>query len=361
MALYPVGGYPKQTGGYQKWIYLVIILILGGGIIAVLFGFNPFKKTQKPPESASAANSSGSPATQAGKTSNIPTSPINTATAQSKQSLVPAVTNEPNLLNAPQIAQQSDPQAVQLINDAAECLSAKPPRIIEARDKLNKALTLPLSVQQLELVRAKLSELADEWLFSKKIFPEDKLCSSYPIKPGDSLIAIGTRFNVPYMIIQQINQIPRPELIKNGETIKVINGPFIARIYRSTYKLDLYLKNTFVKSFTVGLGKPGHETPTGLWLVKVGGKLEKPTWTDPDTGRVYKPNDPDYPLGSRWIGLEGIEGNAKGRTGFAIHGTQKPEEIGSATSRGCIRLHNGNAILMYNVLVEGQSKVIVED
>jgi len=123
--------------------------------------------------------------------------------------------------------------------------------------------------------------------------------------------------------------------------------------------MDLYLQETFVRSFRVGLGKSGSETPTGLWRVKIGGKLIKPVWTNPLDGKTYYPEDPDYPLGSRWIGLEGLEGAAKGRTGFAIHGTKEPEQIGTADSQGCIRLHNGNAILLYNLFEEGLSTVEV--
>jgi len=124
--------------------------------------------------------------------------------------------------------------------------------------------------------------------------------------------------------------------------------------------MDLYLQdNTFVRSFRVGLGKPGKETPTGLWRVKSGRKLIKPVWPDRETGKTYYPEDPDYPLGSRWIGLEGLKGNAKGREGFGIHGTKDPEQIGTADSRGCIRMKNGEVILIYNLLEEGLSTVKV--
>ena len=69
----------------------------------------------------------------------------------------------------------------------------------------------------------------------------------------------------------------------------------------------------------------------------------------------------DDPLGSRWIALDGLEGNAKGRTGFAIHGTKEPESIGTRSSRGCIRLLNGEAIEVYNLLVPVLSEVRVID
>ncbi len=125
--------------------------------------------------------------------------------------------------------------------------------------------------------------------------------------------------------------------------------------------MDLYLQNTFVRSFPIGLGRAGDETPTGVWRVKPGGKLISPTWTDPDTGKRYEAEDPDYPLGSRWIGLEGVKGEAVGREGFALHGTKDPIQIGSATSRGCIRLHNGDVILAYNLLEPGYSRVDIVD
>ncbi|HPY76430.1 MAG TPA: L,D-transpeptidase, partial [Anaerohalosphaeraceae bacterium] len=61
------------------------------------------------------------------------------------------------------------------------------------------------------------------------------------------------------------------------------------------------------------------------------------------------------------IGLEGLEGDAKGRTGFAIHGTKDPETIGTQSSKGCIRLYNGDVIELYNLLFAGYSQVRVAD
>jgi lipoprotein-anchoring transpeptidase ErfK/SrfK len=158
-----------------------------------------------------------------------------------------------------------------------------------------------------------------------------------------------------------VNRIARAEDLRAGEAIKVINGPFHAKVFRSTFTMDVYLQNTFVRSFRVGLGKSGMETPTGLWRVKPGGKLVKPVWTNPVDNKTYHPEDPDYPLGSRWVGLEGLSGAAKNRTGFAIHGTKEPEQIGTAGSQGCVRMHNGDAILVYNLLYPSFSQVEVTD
>jgi hypothetical protein len=215
--------------------------------------------------------------------------------------------------------------------------------------------------QQRESIKEQMAALSEKWLFSNTVFAGDKLCSNYRVSPGDLLTKIGGMYNVPYEILMQINGIDRPESLRAGAAMKVINGPFNAIVYRSTFTMDLYLQNTYVKSFKVGLGKAGMDTPTGRWRVKEGGKLIKPIWTDPLTGKTYHPKDPDYPLGSRWIALEGIEGAAVGRTGFAIHGTKDPEQIGSPGSQGCIRLHNGDAITVYNLMMPGMSLVDVRD
>jgi len=271
----------------------------------------------------------------------------------------PAPQAEPNLSEAA-LASVAGPnsKAVELITEAMELLKKQPAEIIKARDILNDAL-LPADRQQQEFVKEQLSELADKWLFSRDILPQDRLCSRYEVKPGDRLSEIGKQYKVPYEILMEINGIKRAETLPAGGTIKVINGPFHARVSRSTFTMDLYLQKTFVRSFTVGLGMTGRQTPTGLWVVKPGGKSERPIWTDPDTGIVYHPEDPNYPLGSVWIELEGLEGEAVGQMSFGIHGTKDPKTIGAASSRGCIRLNNGDAILVYHLLEPGYSRVRV--
>lgn len=250
-------------------------------------------------------------------------------------------------------------EVVTLIVEANKDISTG--QIIAARDKLNQALSMQLSPQGLASVKSKLADLSKRWLFSRDIFPGDTLTDNYAIQPGDRLIDIGKQFKVPYEILMTINDIQRPETLRAGEKIKVIKGPFHGIIHRSSFTMDLYLGNkTYVKTYRIGLGAVGKETPTGRWRVKNDGKLVSPPWPNPEGG-IVEPGDPGYPLGSRWIGLEGLEGNAKGRTGFALHGTKDPETIGVRSSRGCIRLYNGEVIEVYNLFMAGLSEVLVVD
>lgn len=250
-------------------------------------------------------------------------------------------------------------EGTQLIGEALSFMAANPPQFVGARDKLNEALKLPMNARQRMFVKEQMKDMAEKWLFSRDVYPGDKLCSQHTVQPGEYLSTICSKYKIPYEIIMALNHISSPKSLQTGQTLKMIHGPFNVRIKRSTFTMDLYLQDMYVRSFRIGIGKPGRETPTGLWCVK--DRLITPPWTDPDTGRRYEAEDEDYPLGSRWIGLTGLEGAAKDRTGFAIHGTKNPEEIGAAVSRGCIRMYNGEVVLVYDLLVPTDSLVRVED
>lgn len=273
----------------------------------------------------------------------------------------PALETGGGTRNAPLRDTPSNPRVDQVVREAMAIMRENPNRLVEVRAQLNDVMREDMSESQRELVRSALGPLADKWLFSRFIYAGDTLCSTYEVQSGDQLRRIGQKYQIPYEIIMKINGIASAPDLKAGAKIKVLHGPFHARVSRSTFTMDLYLQKTFVKSYRVGLGMPGTETPTGEWLVKPGDKMIKPQWTDKLTGRVYFGDDPDYPLGSRWIGLQGIEGAAVGRTGFAIHGTKDPGTIGTQSSQGCIRLYNGDVVEVYSVLLDGVSRVLIFD
>lgn len=354
MARYTAGSYGNDPR--RIYIYAISAVIVFYFILAFIFSFFPFGKSDENPAAESVDYTEAARSVVEGNV----TEPQETVTESS------AV--EQTLPAAPQFAQaliedsaDSNSQASILISQANEALSEVPPQIIRARNLLNDALREAMTSQQATFVKAKLSELADQWLFGRQVFADDHLCGFYKVKFGDMLSDIGELYKVPWQILLDINHIKSERELQANQKIKVINGPFHAKIHRSAFTLDLYLQNTFVRSFKVGLGKSGFETPTGLWFVAVGGKLVSPPWTDPDTGKRYEAEDPNYPLGQRWIGIEGIKGDCLGRTGFAIHGTKNTREIGAAVSRGCIRLANEDVVLMYNLLMPGFSQVQVVD
>jgi LysM repeat protein len=253
----------------------------------------------------------------------------------------------------------TSPDAAALIRQSVQDIADG--KIIAARDQLNKVLDMKLSDAVRDEVKRQLTKLSETWLFSKQVHPGDTLTEVYKVQPGDVLAIFAKKHKVPHEAIEKINGITNPERLQAGQTLKVIHGPFSAVVSKKAFTLDLYLQGVFVKQYRVGLGRIEHETPSGKWIAARGGKMIKPTWTDPDTGRVYQGTDPDYPLGSRWIALDGVEGAAKGRTGFAIHGTKDPETIGTRASRGCIRLFNGDVVEVYDLLEPGVSEVLLTE
>lgn len=255
---------------------------------------------------------------------------------------------------------ESSDEARSLVEQAIELDKAG--KIIDTRILLNAALEKQLSPSLRIQIKTKLTKLADKWLFGREVFESDHLTEYYLVQPGEALSRIAPRYKVPHQILQTINGIPRPEALQAGQKIKVIKGPFNAVVYKSTFTMDLYLQRTYIKTYKVGIGKEGHDTPAGRWRLKSGEKSDRqPPWTDPETKRVYVNTDPDYPLGTRWIPIEGLDVNTEKRTGFALHGTKDPESIGTRSSRGCIRLHNDDVEEVYDLLRAGVSEIIIYD
>jgi lipoprotein-anchoring transpeptidase ErfK/SrfK len=94
----------------------------------------------------------------------------------------------------------------------------------------------------------------------------------------------------------------------------------------------------------------------------VGRKVEWPRWVPGDEARKLNPSLPEIvqggpknPLGARGLYLFDDEGND---TQYRIHGTNEPESIGRSVSLGCIRMHNIDAIDLYNRVKIG-SRVVV--
>ena len=350
MARYPSSSFGRRKS--RRLIYGISALLIIAGIISFIYG-RPFGKSKE-------TNPAGLGNIKLEKETTppvvLPPKPVSKDTSIPKRIIEP---NEPKVTPVP--TTEANPKVAELIDKTMALVKISPEKIIEARDILNDALLLPMNNVQQTLLKKRLSELADKWLFSRTVYPQDPLCGNYQVMEGELLKQIGGENKVPWEILQEINNISRPELLKSGSRIKVIHGPFHAKISRSTFTMDVYLQRTFVRSFAVGLGLEGKETPTGLWSVRQGGKLIKPPWSDPDTGKLLNYGDQGYALGSRWIALEGLKGEAKGRTGFGIHGTIEPETIGTKSSRGCIRLHNGDVIKVYNLLSPDHSLVRVVD
>jgi lipoprotein-anchoring transpeptidase ErfK/SrfK len=232
-------------------------------------------------------------------------------------------------------------------------------KMLEAREALSGLLKQELGDNEQNEIRALLTRLADDTLFGRRTVAGDPLVDTYVVQPGDALVNIARNYDVPYEALMLANGIKDPGLLRAGQKLRVLHGPFHAKIYKAKFRLDVYLQDVYVRSFRVGLGSE-NGTPEGGWKVK--NRLENPTYYPPASAgdkRIFAPDDPNNPLGEHWIGLEGVEGNAVGHEGYGIHGTIEPESIGKAVSMGCIRMHNEDVAFLYKLLQPGKSTVTI--
>jgi len=228
---------------------------------------------------------------------------------------------------------------------------------VSARGKLSEALSQAPNGPQRSRIIGHLDRIGQETILSPRIFENDPLVERYVIQPGDSLVKIAAANRVTADLLADINRIADKHMVRAGQMVKIVKGPFDAVVEKDTYKLHVYLGNTFVREFSVGLGADD-STPEGKW--RVSSKLMNPTYYPPRGGRILAADDPQNPLGERWIGLTGIEGAAVGQERYGIHGTIEPDSIGRDSSMGCIRLRNEDVEKLFTYLVDKHSTVTVK-
>ena len=250
--------------------------------------------------------------------------------------------------------EESSRRAETLVAAGKDALANGDP--IAARTHFSEAMMLGVSEADAPMLRAELTRLGSESIFSPRIFDNDPFVERYVIKTGDSLAKIAAKNKISADLLADINGIRNKNLIRAGQTIKIVRGPFRAIIHKKKFALDVYLDQTFVQHFRVGLGQDS-STPTGAW--RIGTMLKNPTYYPPRGGDIVAADDPANPLGERWIALVGVSGEAAGQQRYGIHGTSKPESIGQNVSMGCIRMFNEDVEALYSYLVTKHSTVTV--
>ena len=328
-------------------------------VVAILIGaYIEYRRTRRSAAAKSPAPQAVAPATR-------PVGGPPTGLAAGPSGGIPpmlASTPQPPPVAAP-VAAPATASAAKVIADAK--LKQNAGDLVAARGMLNDALLAGnLGDADVAAVKKQIAELNTVLLFSGRVFAGDTLVQMVPIKPGDRLAKIASDCGVPFDLLMQVNHIVDPKKLKAGQSLKVIHGPINAVVNKSKFTLDLYLNgtggpgSTFVASYPVGLGEKD-STPTGTWEIK--NKLKDPVHYGTRGEGVVAAGDPKNPLGPYWLGLEGTEGNAVGNDHYGIHGTIDPSSIGKMASLGCIRLHNEDVAVVYNLLVEKKSKVKVEN
>lgn len=178
----------------------------------------------------------------------------------------------------------------------------------------------------------------------------------YVIQPGDTLVGIATRFRTTVTAIERGNRLDSTRsTIYPGMVISVYPADWKIEVVKSQYVLLLYDRDRLFKCYRAGIGKQDR-TPVGVF--RVANRLREPVWTP--AGRVIPYGDPENVLGTRWLGLEPMEGTDPLLKGFGIHGTWDPDSVGRAASEGCVRLRNEDVNELFE-LVSLNTRVVIKE
>jgi len=261
------------------------------------------------------------------------------------------------------------PTAVRMVTEGQKLLAEK--KLAEGRTLLSKALLSGnLGEATANTVRGKLEALADEMIFSRQIFDGDPYTFQYAFEPGEVLVKVERKLelHVPTQILLKINRLASARIIRAGQMLKVIRGPFHAIVDKGDFTMDIFLyrqgcEPAYVKRLRVGLGKDG-STPVGMWRVRLGSKRDRAPWFPPPSAEAQRSiqwGQPGYPLGKMgyWIGMEGIDATTMRYKGYGIHGTNDPASIGQSVSLGCIRLGDPDIDMAFSLPYEKWSTVCI--
>lgn len=112
-----------------------------------------------------------------------------------------------------------------------------------------------------------------------------------------------------------------------------------AKIDLSAQRMHVYVNGKRAYSWKVSTGRQGYRTPTGTFRPK---RMKRVHYSN-KYNNAYMPNSIFF-LG-----------------GYAIHGTTATGKLGQPASHGCVRLSQGNAQRLYNLVAanKSNSRIIV--
>ncbi len=215
-----------------------------------------------------------------------------------------------------------------------------------SKDQLKDALaTLSLFYSTPNLSGEERSELVQrlDWLAKEVIYSKRHLLeNAHRVGQSETLMEIASRYEVPWQLLANINQIQDPIAILPGTELKVVRGPFRAEVDLSSQELTVFLGDLYAGRFPVGIGNDPMPKP-GTFTVQ--DKQNSRTFYDA-AGSPIPPGSPDNPYGDAWVDLGGQ---------LCIHGSPSAT---SPTEKGCISLAGDYADDLYGIISQGSSVTI---
>ncbi len=244
----------------------------------------------------------------------------------------------------------SDPTASASVTDQAENLGlANAIRTADsqyAADQHAAALatlslfynTPGLSPSDREALLGRLDPLAASVIYSSNHLLEQP----HRVGSNETLMEIAARYEVPWQLLANINQIDDPVAILPGTELKVVRGPFRAEVELGRNELTIFLGDLYAGRFSIAVGsEPAPQA--GTYTIQ--DKQTARTFYDKN-GSPVPPGDSRNPYGAVWMDL--------GKQ-LCIHGSP---DAAKATNLGCISLRGDEAEDLYGILNQGSSITI---
>lgn len=212
------------------------------------------------------------------------------------------------------------------------------------RSKLNDALLLlPETDSRAAEVRHKLSLLNSGVFLGPLLWPEDPYAQLVPIYVGDTFARIARRYSIPPELLPVLNPQLSPRNLRPTTGIKVVFGPYHARILKSQNRLDIYVRDMYVTSLPIEI-EEGVFVPRGTYRVRTNGRV----LYDPARKKV------------RFISMEGIDESNRGIQSAWLYGSAGMPTAGKTRNPAGIRLADEDLYKLYTVLLEVDSLVRVD-
>ncbi|NNM87235.1 MAG: LysM peptidoglycan-binding domain-containing protein [Phycisphaerae bacterium] len=149
--------------------------------------------------------------------------------------------------------------------------------ILTARTLLNEALVKlrGFAEPQSSTIRHILSRLNRRTLLSGGVIPNDPLTRVVPVAAGESLDYLAYLYRITPHLLQHINPGVQARNLRPGTGIKVILGPFDARILLRYNRLDVVDRGIFITSMPIRMADL-LPIPPGRYRLQIGGETEFP-------------------------------------------------------------------------------------
>jgi L,D-transpeptidase ErfK/SrfK len=190
--------------------------------------------------------------------------------------------------------------------------------------------------------------------------------TSYEVKAGDTIGAIGARHGVARATLIEMNRLTSPFALSPGQSLVIDNthiaiaNPQVNVTINIAQRLLVLAEGERVRAFPITVGRRSWPTPVGAFTILT--KETDPVWDVPlsiqrEMAQQGKPvitrmeASPANPLGRHWLGLS--------LPGLGIHGTNAPFSIYAFASHGCIRMHPDDIAALFARVEAGMTGVLI--